>query len=66
MGLKWTDAQRIAEELYDEDPDLDPLTLSFVKLHALVVSLPDFSDDPEKSSEAILEAILTAWLDERN
>ena len=35
MSLKWTDAQAIAEELYDADPDLDPLTLSFVKLHSL-------------------------------
>ena len=29
MKLKWTDAQAIAEALYDQDPDLDPLTLSF-------------------------------------
>lgn len=28
MSLKWTDAQAIAEELYDADPDLDPLTRS--------------------------------------
>ena len=25
MSLKWTDAQAIAEELYDADPDLDPI-----------------------------------------
>lgn len=36
MSLKWTDAQAIAEELYDADPDLDPLTLSFVKLHDMI------------------------------
>lgn len=66
MKLMWTDAQRIAEELYDADPDLDPLTLSFVRLHAMIVALPDFGDDPEKSNEAILEAILRAWLDERD
>ena len=66
MQLHWSDAQRIAEELCDADPDLDPLTLSFVKLHDMVVQLPDFADDPEKSNEAILEAILQAWLNERD
>lgn len=66
MALKWTDAQRIGEELADAHPDLDPLKLSFVKLHALVLELPDFDDDPERSNEAILEAILQAWLDERD
>lgn len=66
MGLRWTDVQAIAEELCDADPDLDPLTLSFVKLHAMVTALPDFEDDPERSNEAILEAILQAWLEERD
>lgn len=56
----------IGEELADAYPELDPLTLSFVKLHDLIVKLPDFKDDPEKSNERILEAILQAWLDERN
>ena len=40
MELHWSDVQRIAEELYDADPDLDPLTLSFVKLHDMVAKLP--------------------------
>lgn len=66
MSLKWTDAQAIAEELYDSDPDLDPLTLSFVKLHDMICALPDFDDDPEASNEKILEGILMKWLDERD
>ena len=66
MELHWSDVQRIAEELYDADPDLDPLTLSFVKLHDMVVKLTDFADDPQKSNEQILEAILQAWLNERD
>lgn len=66
MALKWTDAQAIAEALYDLYPDLDPVTLRFTELHAMVMALPDFSDDPQKSNEARLEAILTAWLDERS
>ena len=66
MELHWSDVQRIAEELYDADPDLDPLTLSFVRLHDMVVKRPDFADDPQKSNEQILEAILQAWLNERD
>ena len=65
MELRWSDVQAIAEALYDANPDLDPLTLSFVRLHAMVTALPEFDDDPERSNDAILEAILQAWLDER-
>ena len=31
----------------------------------MIIALDEFDDDPEKSNEAILEAILQAWLDER-
>ena len=54
MSLKWTDAQAIAEELYDADPDLDPLTLSFVKLHDMICALPDFDDDSITDSKPLL------------
>ena len=63
--MRWTDIQEIAEELYDAHPDLDPLKLRFTELHAMIIALDGFEDDPEKSNEAILEAILQAWLDER-
>lgn len=62
--MRWTDTQQIAEALYDEHPDLNPLKLRFTELHAMVLELDGFDDDPEKSNEAILEAILQAWLDE--
>lgn len=35
-------------------------------MHAMIVALPDFDDDPEASNEKILEAILVAWMDERD
>ena len=62
--MRWTDTQQIAEALYDEHPDVNPLKLRFTELHAMVLELDGFDDDPEKSNEAILEAILRAWLDE--
>lgn len=62
--MKWSDAQRIAEELYDRYPDVDPLTLRFTELHGKVCQLEGFDDDPDRSNERILEAILLAWLKE--
>ena len=62
--MKWTDAQLIAEELYDRNPDLDPKTVRFTDLPKWICELEDFDDDPNKSNEAILEAILLKWLDE--
>lgn len=49
MSLKWKDAQRIAEELYDNEPDLDPVTLRLSELRERVLALPDFDDDPERA-----------------
>ena len=66
MGLKWTDSRAIAEELYDNEPDLDPTTLRMTELHAKILALPYFDDDPQASTEARLEAILQIWIDERD
>lgn len=63
--MQWKDTQLIGETLADLYPDVDPLKLRFTELHAMVVALDGFDDDPNKSTEAILEAILQAWLDER-
>ena len=64
--MRWNDSQGIAIELVDKYPDVDPLTLSFEKLHSMICELEDFDDDPQASNEAILEGILTAWLEERD
>lgn len=64
--MKWTDTIRIAEELNDRHPDVDPLTVRFTDLHRWVRELPGFDDDPARSNEKVLEAIQMAWLDERD
>jgi len=64
MSLKWTDIHNIVIELMDAHPDIDPMTIRFTDLHKWVIQLEDFSDDPEHSSEKILEAIQMAWLEE--
>lgn len=63
--LTWKDSEEIAWALADKFPDQDPLRLSFPKLHQMIVQLDDFGDDPEKSGEAILEAIQMAWYEEK-
>ena len=62
--MKWTDTIRIAEELHDKYPDIDPLTIRFTDLHKWVMELDGFDDDPKHSGEKILEAIQMAWIDE--
>lgn len=62
--MKWTDTVRIAEALYDNHPDVDPLTVRFTDLHRWVLELDEFDDDPNRSGEKILEAIQMAWVEE--
>ena len=62
--MKWIDAEDIAIALTDKFPDLDPLTVRFTDLHARVLALGGFDDDPKASNEPKLEAIQMAWHEE--
>ncbi|MEW5966561.1 MAG: Fe-S cluster assembly protein IscX [Gammaproteobacteria bacterium] len=62
--MKWTDTLDIAIELAEAHPEIDPRTIRFTDLHAWVMELPEFEDDPNHSGEKILEAIQMAWIDE--
>jgi FeS assembly protein IscX len=62
--MKWADSLEIAIQLTDMHPDVDPKTVRFTDLHAWVLALPEFDDDPNRSGEKILEAIQMAWIDE--
>jgi FeS assembly protein IscX len=62
--MKWTDITPIAEALYDNYPDIDPLTVRFTDLHKWVCGLEGFDDEPNRSSEKILEGIQMAWIEE--
>lgn len=65
MALKWTDTREIAIALDEAHPDTDPRYVRFTDLHGWICELDDFSDDPRRSGERILEAIQMAWIDER-
>ena len=64
MSLKWTDSLEVAIALLDAHPDIDPKTIRYTDLHRWVRELPEFTDDPERSNERILEAIQMNWIDE--
>jgi FeS assembly protein IscX len=61
MGLKWDQAEDIAEVLAENHPGLNPLDVRFVDLHQWVVDLDEFDDEAKASNEAKLEAIQMAW-----
>jgi len=63
--LKWTDTEEIAFRLIDSHPSVDPLRVRFTDLHKYITSLPEFGDNPKKSSEGLLEAIQMRWHEER-
>jgi FeS assembly protein IscX len=61
----WLDVQRIAEELVDRHPDVDPLTIAFPRLKAMVLALPGFAEQPgHPCNEKILETIQQKWIEE--
>lgn len=63
-SLSWDSIEDIAYALYEAHPETDPLSMRFTDLHKAIIDLPDFSDDPLKSTEGKLEAIQMAWLEE--
>tara|TARA_B110000014_G_scaffold195058_1_gene144047 strand:+ start:1840 stop:2040 length:201 start_codon:yes stop_codon:yes gene_type:complete len=64
MELKWDDSLDIAYELLEKYPDVDPQYIRYTDLHSWICNLENFSDDPQKSNEKILEAIQMHWIDE--
>lgn len=62
--MKWTDVQEIAMALTDNHPEVDPQQIRFTDLHKWVMALDGFDDDPNRSSEKILEAIQLAWIED--
>jgi FeS assembly protein IscX len=64
MSLQWNDVLDIAIELAESMPQVDPRYVNFVDLQRWVLALPDFSDDPQRGGEKVLEAIQAAWIDE--
>jgi FeS assembly protein IscX len=66
MSLKWTDTLEIAIQLDEAHPEVDPQYVRFTDLHEWVCALEEFDDDPDHSSEKILESIQMHWIEEKD
>jgi FeS assembly protein IscX len=61
MGLKWDQADEVAEVLAENHPGLNPLQVRFTDLRQWVIDLDEFDDEADASSEGKLEAIQMSW-----
>lgn len=64
--MKWTDSLDIAIALVEKYPEVDPKTVRFTDLHQWILGLDEFEDEPNRSNEKILEAVILCWMDEYN
>ncbi|MDC3176254.1 Fe-S cluster assembly protein IscX [Alphaproteobacteria bacterium] len=64
--MKWQDTHEIAIALEEKHPEKDNINLRYTDFHKWIIELDEFDDDPNKSNEKILEAIQTAWIEERD
>ncbi|MGY3641918.1 Fe-S cluster assembly protein IscX [Pseudomonas sp. PK-RTE-24] len=64
MSYGWNDVQRIAEELAEAKPDVNPLYVNFVDLQRWIMELPDFDNTSGRVGEKVLEAVQALWIEE--
>ncbi len=64
MSYGWNDVQRIAEELAEAKPGVDPYSVNFVELQQWIKDLPDFDANSGRVGEKVLEAVQQLWNDE--
>jgi len=62
--MHWTDTLKIAEMLYDNNPEVDPKTIRFTDLRQWILDLDGLMMTLANGGERILEAIQLAWIDE--
>ena len=63
--ISWTESLEIAISLEEAHPDIDPITINFVDLRELVMTLEDFNESDTHCGEKVLEAIQMCWIDEK-
>ena len=61
--MRWEDKLEIIRALEENYADEELEHISLVDLHEMIITLPDFADDPEEASSDILQDIYDSWLD---
>lgn len=64
--LTWESTYAIVLALMEQHPEVDVEQLGIHQLYTLVISLPDFEDDPLLVNDGILNDILRGWYEEIN
>jgi len=65
MNFSWSDIDEIAYQLTEAHPAVDPATVKFTDLRAMVEALEGFvAEDGHSVNEQILEAIQANWIEE--
>ncbi|HMK38659.1 MAG TPA: Fe-S cluster assembly protein IscX [Bacteroidota bacterium] len=64
MTLTWRDVEGLARELAQRFPGEDPLGIDLRRLHAMIMKLPSFKDEPDAVTDELLEKILAAWYEQ--
>lgn len=62
--LTWEATYEIVQALKRQYPGFDLDTLSVEQLARMVITLPEFGDDPDLVNESILLDILREWVEE--
>lgn len=65
-GLYWDASYEIVLSLMEHHAGIHVEAVGLEELCQLIVSLPDFADDPALANEGILNAILREWYEEVN
>lgn len=64
LPITWVNTEEIAFQLFEKNPNLNPLQIRFTALRDMVLAIPGFTGEKSKCNERILEAIQMAWLEE--
>lgn len=64
--LTWEATYEIVLSLMAAYPDVDPDSVGLQQLLEMVLTLPNFADDPVLVNDSILNDILREWYEERN
>jgi FeS assembly protein IscX len=59
--MRWNKITELVHALEDNYPDEDLTSLRATEVYDLVLSLPEFEDDPDEATDILLKSILESW-----
>jgi FeS assembly protein IscX len=59
--MRWNKPTELVTALEDNYPDEDLSSLRATEIYDLILSLPEFEDDPDEATDVLLKSILESW-----